>query len=468
LKQEKCMPHQDYHTQSEIATQLEQLTSQQWDQLVLTQLPADMEAQARQLKAFQRARSLPSASALLRGLLCYVLTQLSLRELSVWSLLAQRNTQGLSHQAWHAHLIKAASWLQWLFNALLTQISIQRSFPGHRLLLIDATHLPTLGRKGITWRLHTGYDLLTGCIAAMKVTDLHTAEGLTQLPVGKGDIVVADGAYSRACQLIVTALDHLVDFAVRWSPAHLTLYAPLAPDARPEHRVEVHKWLAQLSVGIHERQAMVIDANRRLPVRIVALVPTPEQAARLREKKSKEARDKGRKLSAEALYLAGFLLIVTTLPAPLWPAKQLIELYRCRWQIEVLFKRIKQVLARHQLPCKKPETAQAMIFALLIGWLLVEDQTEELRRNLADGDPFAQEADAVSSWQLASLCFQALRQVVEGWWDLTRLRQVMPQVHRECKEQRARPLREHERRATHLQRLVGCQSLDPFFCCSSA
>ena len=42
---------------------------QDWPRLVEQRLPAELEAQARPLKAFQRARGVPSALPLLRGLL---------------------------------------------------------------------------------------------------------------------------------------------------------------------------------------------------------------------------------------------------------------------------------------------------------------------------------------------------------------------------------------------------------------
>ncbi len=42
---------------------------QDWQRLVEERLPADLQAQAQQLKAFQRARGVPSALVLLRGLL---------------------------------------------------------------------------------------------------------------------------------------------------------------------------------------------------------------------------------------------------------------------------------------------------------------------------------------------------------------------------------------------------------------
>jgi len=462
------MPYQDNDTLSLTAEQLYAYSEQQWQDVVRTWLPADLEEQAQRLKAFQRARHLPSATALLRGLLCYSLTQFSLRELSVWGQLSNVSPHGLSHQGWHKHVLKASPWLEWIFNTLLRSLCPPCDCHSRRLLLIDATHLSCVGAKGITWRFHTAYDLLSGHIAIMNVTDVHTAEGLTQFAVHQGDVLVADGAYSRAHQVVVTVLDQLADVALRWSPAHLSLYEPDAKAGKPAHRIDARAWLEQLPIGIHERQALIIDGKRRVTVRIVAQVPTAEQAERLREKKRREARDKGRTVSENALFFAGFLLVITTLPAEQWSAQQISELYRCRWQIEVLFKRMKQVLSRHRLSCSKPETACAQIFALLIGWLLVEDQVEELRQALCDGDAFAEKADAASSWQLASLCFHTLSRVIEGWWDLARLRQIIHLLRQEFKEQRARPLLEHDRRACYLRRLCCGDRLDSVFSCSSA
>src|SRR6266566_7450406 len=82
-----------------------------WQRLVEQRLPADLEAQARQLKAFQRVRGLPSALHLLRGLLYYVLSQSSLRDVSVWSRLIGLTSKVLAGQAWHKRLTCSADWL---------------------------------------------------------------------------------------------------------------------------------------------------------------------------------------------------------------------------------------------------------------------------------------------------------------------------------------------------------------------
>jgi Transposase DDE domain len=226
-------------------------------------------------------------------------------------------------------------------------------------------------------------------------------------------------------------------------------------------------WLVTdpLARRVYERQALVHFEQTTLPVRIIAIVPTPEKAASLRRKKAQQARAKGRKLSEQALFLAGFTLLVTTLPQAQWPTALVIELYACRWHIEVLFKRIKQVLDLHTLRCETPETAQAMIAALLVAWLLIEEDLEELRRQLADGEPFAV---ALSSWHLAHLAWEGLRQVVKGWYSPKQLRAALPEFRRLFRERRKRPLLEHHRRLRFHALLASDADRVSLFACSGA
>ena len=77
---------------------------QDWQRLVEQRLPADLQAQACELKAFVRARGLPSALVLLRGLLYYVLSHASLRNVSVWSRLIGLTSRVISGQAWDKRL----------------------------------------------------------------------------------------------------------------------------------------------------------------------------------------------------------------------------------------------------------------------------------------------------------------------------------------------------------------------------
>jgi hypothetical protein len=150
------MPQRDHSSVSPADRQ--SITDQDWQRLVEQRLPADLEAQAHELKAFQRARGLPSALHLLRGLLYYVLSHSSLRDVSVWSRLIGLTSKVISSQAWHKRVLASADWLLWLFNALLSAPT--RSFGEHsqRILLVDATHVSCRDKRAGTWRFHCAYE----------------------------------------------------------------------------------------------------------------------------------------------------------------------------------------------------------------------------------------------------------------------------------------------------------------------
>jgi hypothetical protein len=275
---------------------------------------------------------------------------------------------------------------------------------------------------------------------------------------------VGDGIYSRARQLV--AVDQRAGYSLtRLSPHHLPLYAPQALSWSSAFQFDVNGWLHTLSPGVYERNAVVHFEQTTLSVRLIAIVPTPEKAAALRRKKEHEAKAQGRKLSEQARFLAGFILLVTTLPLPQWPTALVIELYACRWHIEVLFKRIKQVLDLHSLRWETPETAEAMIAVLLVAWLLIEEDLEALRRQLADGEPFAV---PLSSWRLARLALESLQQVVKGWYSQERLHALLPSIRRLFREHRLRPLLEHRRRFRFHSLLASDAALASLFECSGA
>jgi len=426
--------------------------------------PAELEAQARELKAFQRARGVPSALHLLRGLLYYVLSHSSLRDASVWSRLIGLTSTVISSQAWHTRRLPSADWLLWLFNALLAAPKGSWSEPSQRILLVDATHVSCRDQRADTWRLHCAYDLLAGRLAWVRISTQHVGEGFAHLLLHVGDIVVGDGAYSCAKQLLAVAAAQAFCL-VRYSVAHVPLYAPGAPAWTQPYRLDVPAWLRTLPPGLYERRAMVVEQEHCLHVRLIALVLPAEQAEALRRQKQRQACALCRALSQEALFLAGFVLLVTTLPEPSWSSEQLLELYRARWQIEVLIKRIKQVLALHILPAQTPQGAQAMICALLVAWMLIEDDVATLRRQLSDGEPME---CPISSWRLARLAFGGLHKVLEEHWTPERLRAVLPELRRLLVERRKRPLREHQRRYQFCPHVL-CQSdLVVLFGCSSA
>lgn len=90
-----------------------------------------------------------------------------------------------------------------------------------------------------------------------------------------------------------------------------------------------------------------------LPVRLVAFQLSPESAARHRAALRESQRKQGREPSADALELAGWMVLITNAPADKLPAKAMSYLYRVRWQIELVFKQCKSVLRLHLTKARK-------------------------------------------------------------------------------------------------------------------
>src|SRR5919201_1204620 len=220
------MPQRDPPSASSIRPQ--DALEQEWQALVQERLPADLEAQARWFKAFQRARELACATDQLRALLPSVLSQSSWREVSGSSRWIGVSRSVLSAPAWNQRLLACQDWLLWLFKSRLQAPRWQRCPASGRLLLGDATHVRCRTSAAGTWRWHTAYELLAGQVAWVHVRSPKQGEGFGHLPLRTGDVLVGDAAYSRASQVL--GAHHVqASSLIRYRPVHLPLYAAQAP-----------------------------------------------------------------------------------------------------------------------------------------------------------------------------------------------------------------------------------------------
>ena len=99
---------------------------------------------------------------------------------------------------------------------------------------------------------------------------------------------------------------------------------------------DLHDWLKAQSGGPIDQWVEVGAA--RLRCRIVALRAPAEVAARRRQKACDKAAKKGRQPTARHLATCDWTVFLTSCPADLLTWKEVVVLYRVRWQIELLFK----------------------------------------------------------------------------------------------------------------------------------
>jgi len=90
-----------------------------------------------------------------------------------------------------------------------------------------------------------------------------------------------------------------------------------------------------------------IGAERKVPVRLMIELMPPEEVEKRMAKAGKEARKKGRMLSAKYKTTAALNMFITNVPATRLPAEQIRTLYRLRWQIEIRFKTWKSFCQIH-------------------------------------------------------------------------------------------------------------------------
>jgi hypothetical protein len=340
---------------------------------VSAHLPAgfDVEATARLRGAFARAREIKDAETLLRLALAYGGLGMSLRETCAWAEAGE--IASLRDPSLLNRLCKAAPWLGDIVAALIAE---QANGPagrwaGYRLRALDGTSICQPGADRTTWRLHVGYDLATGQVDQLELTDLHGAENLQRLAYRAGDVVLADRYYARPRDLR-PVIDAGADFIVRtgWNSLRLLqpngepfdLFAALAAQAEQEGEVQV-----RIYEGVSE-----VTPLEPLILRLVIRRKDPEQTEAEQKRLLKDAKKRGKQSDPRSLEAAKYILLLTSLPATVFPPSDILALYRFRWQIELAFKRFKSLAGLDQLPAKKPELARAWIYARLIVAIIAE------------------------------------------------------------------------------------------------
>jgi hypothetical protein len=332
---------------------------------------AAVEASAREKGAFARARSVASAADLLRLVLAYCLGSMGLRSTSAWS--ASVGLADLSNVALLKRLRKCGPWMEHLASLLLSS-GAQPAAQGRRIRLVDGTTVPKAGREAKNnngmWRLHCAFDLPAERFSFIELTDEKGGERLDRVAVAKGDIVIADRGFMHPVPL-AHVLERGADLIVRtpWKGARW-----YGKNGRPFDLLAA--LAAGETAGVIDRPIWVLPKKAApLSLRLVALRKPKQAAEASRAKARAAAKWKGRAISAGTLIAAEWVILITSLDAKAFPAREVGELYRARWRIEMAFKRLKSLIGLSAPPSEDHEIAKTWILAHLLMVLLLEPHT---------------------------------------------------------------------------------------------
>jgi Transposase DDE domain len=137
---------------------------------------------------------------------------------------------------------------------------------------------------------------------------------------------------------------------------------------------DLYDWLRAQPPGPIDRWVEVGAA--RLPCRIVALRAPTEVAARRRQKAYDKAAKKGRQPTTRHLATCDWTVFLTSCPETLLTWREIVVLYRVRWQIELLFKLWKSHGLVDEHRSSEPVRQLVELFAKLIAviiqhWLIL-------------------------------------------------------------------------------------------------
>lgn len=338
---------------------------------MLTLLPPDLDESAKSTGALERKRSVRSGAELLRLAMAYGVCGLSLRGISAWASVS--GVAKMSDVAILKRLRKCGDWL----NLLITQKLAERmSFPelfcrGRRLRIADASCVNRPGRKGTDWRLHLSFQLGSMLIDDAQLTGAEGGETLRRFAVTEGDVLLGDRIYGER-RGIAGVVASGGDVVVRISWQNMPLQNPdgttfdILEHARALGQTEPGEWAVKTAPCAKKG---IVSVSGRL----VALRKSQAAAERERRKVRKQYSKKGRTPDKRTFEACDYILVFTTLMPSEASAQEALELYRFRWQIELVFKRLKSILHMDQMAARSDELCRTFLLAKLLAALLVED-----------------------------------------------------------------------------------------------
>jgi hypothetical protein len=334
--------------------------------------PADWMTLAFQSGALKGLRQDKSAETLLRVLLLHVGGGFSLRETVVRARAA--HWAELSDVALLKRLRKSKAWLYQLCCALWRERGVRlEPAAAPALRLVDSTLVQEPGQTGSLWRLHYSFQWPTLACDFFKLTAREgkgNGQSLLQYPLAPGEHVVADRGYCHARGLHYAA-EQGAAVTVRLNPQAIRLQTANGSPFVLEQRLQSVCYTGQVA----EWPVWIPHAGRpALAMRLCVVRKTKAAIAVTQAKLRREAIKNGAQLQPETLFYAQYVMVLSTFAPSAFSAGQVLEAYRYRyrWQIELVFKRLKQIVQLGHLPKHQDDSAQAWLYGKLFVALLTE------------------------------------------------------------------------------------------------
>ena len=323
---------------------------------------------ALQLGAFERLREFASPGVLLRTLLLHVARGYSLRETVVRAKLA--HWADVSDVALLKRLRNSEDWLRSLCVELLRENGVNsgEEATGPPIRIVDGTIVKEPGRTGSQWRILYSLQLPSLRCDYFEVTATFgegSGESLNRLPVLPQELILADAGYCS-----IAGIEHVqrrrADVLVRVNPQSFVAYSPNG------RRISLLPRLRTLSKeGQHGEWRVVLHGQDSSFVgRLCAVRKSARSIQQAHRRLHRRASKKQMSTRPRTFEFAKYVLVFTTRFSR--STTEVLELYRTRWQIELLFKRLKSLALIGHVPKHDSRSSRAWLYGKLLVALLTE------------------------------------------------------------------------------------------------
>lgn len=334
---------------------------------VVQELPAGIMARAQELEAFGRSRVIESPKELMRAVMLYCGLDYSLREVAAnFTRMGRR----LSDEAIRKRVSGCEAWLEAMLREMLPVGEKEIKAGVRRLILIDGTTIQAPGARTSDYRVHLGWECIEQKFVHSQVTDNRTPESLKLYAWRPGDMVIADAAYATAQQLRIVK-EKGAEYIVRCAAANIRLFSCEGTriDVAGELRRQEHSSTVSMQVWIKPEN----EIKKMQAAYLHAFRLSEEAVAKAHARLRKRSVKKGTRTKAETIYLAGWMLLLTSVAPEKLPSETTAKLYRSRWQIEMVIKRLKSLLKIDALRAKRgSRLARVYLLGKIIYALMVE------------------------------------------------------------------------------------------------
>jgi hypothetical protein len=267
----------------------------------------------------------------------------------------------VNKNAVHERIKGSWEWLSWLAKSVLGESGFLMEKPkwleGKEICLVDGSELALKGSKGGDYLLHYMFSLFEFSCRQLELTEKKEGEKLSLFEFGKGDIVIADRNYGNM-KAIEYVKEKGAEFILRLKTGCFNMY-----DGQGK-KIDILEYGKSLKDWESTEVECYYKQGKELKQLKVCLMKKGEAETQKTEKKlRRKANRNQRQLSEKSISHNNYIIVATNL---FYTSEQIFELYRARWQIELVFKRLKSLFGFGNVPAKNPNSVKAWFYGKLL------------------------------------------------------------------------------------------------------